>query len=74
MGWAKIYNPTHLPIFYFLPNLTVMLWASPAWSTSMTRDIKVIFIKERKVNLHIYADQDIGAFIVNTQLFIGDTN
>jgi hypothetical protein len=42
-----------------------MLQASSAWSTSMTRDIEVIFIKERKVNLHTYTDQDIGASTVN---------
>jgi hypothetical protein len=44
---------------------TPMLRASSAWSTSMTRDIEVVFIKERKVNLHTYADQDIGASVVN---------
>jgi hypothetical protein len=43
-----------------------MLRASSAWSASMTRDIEVVFVKERKVNLHIHSGQDIGALVVDT--------
>jgi hypothetical protein len=41
---------------------------------SMTRDIKVVFIKEKKVSLQTCSGQDIGAPIVDTWSFIGDAD